>query len=69
MEAFFYLADRYRFEEVDVSFEEVLPAMEKLRNLSIQNFIADLFASICNGKKEYFVTPSKEIDFIITFQE
>jgi AAA+ ATPase superfamily predicted ATPase len=68
MEAFFYLADRYRFEDVDVSFEDVLPAMEKLRNLSIQNFIADLFASICSGKKEYFVTSSKEIDFVITFR-
>lgn len=25
-----------------------------------------MFASTCNGKKEYYVTPSKEIDFIIT---
>jgi predicted AAA+ superfamily ATPase len=66
MEAFFYLADRYGFEDRDVSFEEARPAIEKLRNLAVQNFIADLFASTCNGKKEYYITPSKEIDFIIT---
>lgn len=66
MEAFYYLDDRYNFEEADVSFEEVLPAIERLRNLAIQNFIADLFASIHGGKKEYYVTPSSEIDLIVT---
>lgn len=66
MEAFFYLADRYGFEERDVSFEEAMPTIEKLRNFAVQNFIADLFASTYNGKKEYYVTPSNEIDFIIT---
>lgn len=66
MEAFYYLTDRYNFEETDVSFEEVRPTIEKLRNLAIQNFIANLFAEIYKGRKEYFVTPEKEIDFIIT---
>jgi len=66
MEAFFYLADRYGFEDRDASFEEVLPAIEKLINFAVQNFIADLFASVYGGKKEYHVTPSNEIDFIIT---
>jgi AAA+ ATPase superfamily predicted ATPase len=66
MEAFFYLADRYGFEDRDVSFEEVRPTIEKLRNFAVQNFIGDLFAYAYNGKKEYYVTPSKEMDFIIT---
>ncbi|MCZ7400662.1 MAG: AAA family ATPase [Candidatus Methanoperedens sp.] len=66
MEAFFYLADRYGFEDRDVSFEEARPTIEKLRNFAVQNFIGDLFASAYHGKKEYYVTPSKEIDFIIT---
>lgn len=66
MEAFFYLSDRYGFEDRDVSFEEAMPAIEKLRNFAVQNFIADLFACAYNGKKEYYVTPSNEIDFIIT---
>jgi hypothetical protein len=66
MEAFFYLADRYGFEDRDVSFEEARPTIEKLRNFAVQNFIGDLFASAFNGKKEYYVTPSKEMDFIIT---
>jgi len=66
MEAFFYLADRYGFEDRDVSFEETRPTIEKLRNFAVQNFIGDLFASAYHGKKEYYVTPSKEMDFIIT---
>ena len=66
MEAFFYLADRYGFEDREVSFEEAMPAIEKLRNFAVQNFIGDLFASAYHGKKEYYVTPSKELDFIIT---
>jgi len=66
MEAFFYLAGRYGFEDRDVSFEEARPTIEKLRNFAVQNFIGDLFASAYHGKKEYYVTPSKEMDFIIT---
>ena len=66
MEAFFYLDDKYDFGETDVSFEEVKPTLEKLRNFAIQNFIGDLFARALNGKKEYFMTPSNELDFIIT---
>lgn len=66
MEAFYYLDDRYGFEESEVSFEEALPAIEKLRNIAIQNLIADLFASARGGKKEYYVSPESEIDFIIT---
>ncbi len=66
MEAFFYLADRYGFGEADASFEEVKPTIEKLRNLAVQHFIGDLFASAYYGRKEYYVTSSNELDFIIT---
>jgi hypothetical protein len=68
MEAFFYLDDKYGFGEIEVSFQEVKPTIEKLRNLAIQKFIGDLFAQAYNGKKEYFVTPSNELDFIITIR-
>ena len=66
MKTFYYLADRYNFEEIDVSFREVEPTLERLRNLAIQNWVADFFAETYQGRKEYFVTPEKEIDFIIT---
>ncbi len=66
MEAFYYLDDRYDFGEAEVSFEEAKPTIERLRNLAVQNFIAELFASVHNGKNEYYVTPSSEIDFVIT---
>lgn len=68
MEAFYYLNDRYNFEEAEVSFEEALPAIEKLRNMAIQNLIADLLAFAHGGKKEYYVSPESEIDFIITIR-
>lgn len=66
MEAFYYLTDRYDFEETDVSFSEVKPTLEKLRSLAMQNWVADCFAEIYQGRKEYFVTPEKEIDFVLT---
>lgn len=66
MEAFFYLADRYGFEERDVSLEEAKPTIDKLKSFAIQNFVGELFASSYNGQKEYYVTPSNELDFIIT---
>ncbi len=69
MEAFYYLSDRYNFEETSVSLNEVKPTLEKLRNLGIQHWIAGLFAEIYHGQKEYFVSPSKEIDFIITVRK
>ena len=66
MEAFYYLCDRYNFEEREVSFEEVRPTLERLRNLAIQNWVADFFAEVYHGKKEYLPTAEKEVDFIIT---
>jgi len=46
--------------------KEARPTIEKQRNFAVQNFIGDLFASAYQWKKEYFVTPSKEMDFNIT---
>jgi len=66
MEAFFYLCDRYNFDERDASLSEVKPTLERVKSLAIQNFIADFYAEHLNGRKEYYVTPEKEIDFIIT---
>ncbi len=68
MEAFYYLDDKYHFGEADVSFKEAEPAIENLRNFTIQNFIADLFAADLGGRKEYYVSASNELDFIITFR-
>ena len=68
MEAFYYLDDKYNFEETDVSFKESEPAIESLRNFAIQNFIADLFAAEFGGRKEYYVSASNELDFIITMR-
>ncbi|MBI5871902.1 ATP-binding protein [archaeon] len=65
MDAFYYLSDRYNFDEREVSFNEASPTLDKIKNLAVQNFIADFFAEHYHGKKSYSVLPNKEIDFII----
>jgi hypothetical protein len=66
MEAFYYLADRYAFDEVEVSFEEVRPTLERLVDMHVQDFVSQLFAEKEGGKRMYYFTPDQEIDFIIT---
>jgi hypothetical protein len=69
MEAFYYLSDRYDFENLSISFKEVEPTLKKLRNLAIEKWVADFFAEMFQGRKEYLVTPKKEIDFLITLRK
>lgn len=66
MNIFYYLDDRYDITDREVSFEEIKPTLNRLINFEIQNFLADFFAEKFSGRKEYFLSPSKEIDFIIT---
>ncbi|RLI91743.1 MAG: ATP-binding protein [Candidatus Altiarchaeales archaeon] len=66
MNIYYYLDDRYNISERYAGFNEVKPTLNKLINLEIQNFCADIFAEFYNGRKEYFLSPDKEIDFIIT---
>ncbi|RLG14280.1 MAG: ATP-binding protein [Candidatus Nanohalarchaeota archaeon] len=63
---YYYMDDRYNIGERDISFEEAKPMLELLINLQIQDSIADYFADIYNGRKEYYISPEREIDFIIT---
>ena len=66
MEAFYYLVDRYAFDETDATLSEVRPTLEKLCNLHLQNFVAKLFAELQGGRLAFYFTPSQEIDFVIT---
>lgn len=66
METFYHLVDRYGFDEAEVSHGEASPTIEKLRNLHIQDFIAQFFAELRGGRRAYYFTPTKELDFIIT---
>ena len=65
MEAFYYLCDRYNFEDKEVSFSEALPTLDKIKNFAVQNFVADFFAEHLNGRKEYSISSDKEVDIII----
>jgi uncharacterized protein len=66
MNVYYYLDSRYNISNREISIEEVRPTLEKLINLEIQNFVADLFAEKNNGRKEYYISPDKEFDFIVT---
>ncbi|MEM2282461.1 MAG: hypothetical protein QXH26_02795 [Candidatus Hadarchaeales archaeon] len=65
MEAFYYLADRYGFEEADVSFGEVKPTLEKLVNMHAQDFVGQLLAELKEGTRMYYFTPDQEVDFVV----
>ncbi len=66
MNIYYYLDSRYDISSREISIEEVKPTLEKLINLEIQNFIADFFQEYERGRKEYYLSPQKEFDFIIT---
>lgn len=66
MNMYYYLDSRYDIANRSVSLEELKPTLQKIINLEIQNFIADIFSELYDGRKEYFVSQDKEIDFIIT---
>src|SRR3989338_2898482 len=66
MNIYYYLESRYSISNRSISLEEVKPTLQKLIHLEIQNFIADLFAEVHGGRKEYYISPDKEVDFIIT---
>lgn len=66
MNIYYYLDSRYNISTRDAPLEEIKPALETLINLEIQNFIADYFTEKNSGRKEYYISPEKEFDFIIT---
>ena len=66
MNIYYYLDSKYAVSNRDVSFDEVSPTLQRLVNTEIQNFVGDLFAWLYDGRKEYYVSPTEEVDFIIT---
>ncbi len=66
MNIYYYLDSRYDISNREISKDEAKPTLEKLINLEIQNFVADFFAEKEGGRKEYYISPEKEFDFLIT---
>lgn len=66
MNIYYYLDSRYDISSREISLEEIKPTLQKLINFEIQNYMADLFSELFEGRKEYFISPDKEVDFIIT---
>ena len=67
MENFYYMESRYEVTERETSFEELEPTLNKLINLEVERLIADLFAEIMGGRREYMLRP--EIDFVVTVRD
>ena len=68
MNIYYYLDSRYNISDRAISLEEIKPKLQKLINFEIQNFIADLFSELYEGRKEYLVSQDREVDFIITLR-
>jgi len=66
MNVYHYLDSRYDISNRNCSLNEIEPTLQKLINFEIQNFVADFFAEKYDGRKEYYLSSSKEVDFIIT---
>ncbi|MBI5393643.1 ATP-binding protein [Candidatus Woesearchaeota archaeon] len=66
MNIYFYLESKYDISSRPTSLEEIKPTLQKLIQLEIQNVIADLFAELYSGRKEYYICGDKEVDFVIT---
>ncbi len=62
---FYYLDARYDLSR-DITYDEVKPTVQKLRNLAIERFVGDLFAEIYGGRVEYLKEANREIDILIT---
>lgn len=66
MNIYYYLDSRYNISERKMSWGEMQPTIDRLLTMELQNFMADVFADVYQGRKECFFTPKKEIDFIVT---
>ncbi|RLF47839.1 MAG: ATP-binding protein [Thermoplasmata archaeon] len=63
---YYYMASRYDIDNREVSIDEVMPTITNVRNLAIENFIADFFAEVLGGRKEMIKERDREIDILIT---
>lgn len=68
MNIYYYLESRYNISERTTSLEEIRPTLQKAIHLEIQNFIGEVFSNLYEGRKEYFISNDREIDFIITIR-
>ena len=63
---YYFLQSRYEISTREFQFNEIKPAVENQLDLSLENFLADLFAKYQHGRKELYKTGEKDIDILIT---
>ena len=66
MALYYYIASRYDIDSREFSMREMEPAVKNFRNIAIERFFSDLFASELDGRREWSKTAEKEIDILIT---
>lgn len=64
--AYYYLESRYGLSKAGFSFSEIEPTLSWIHDLAIERWMADLFAELLDGQKEYIKDRDREIDVLIT---
>jgi len=63
---YYYLESRYDLEERKIDPREIAPTVERLNDIAVEEFIADLLAEVLGGKVEILKRWDMEIDILIT---
>ena len=67
IDLYYYLNDKYNLEEENMPpSSEIRDLLKTKLSLYIQDYIAQLLSQIYEAKINYYITPSLEIDFILT---
>ncbi|RLE93422.1 MAG: hypothetical protein DRN04_07115 [Thermoprotei archaeon] len=67
IDLYYYLNDKYNLEEENMPpLSEIRDLLKTKLSLYIQDYIAQLLSQIYEAKINYYITPSLEIDFILT---
>mgnify|MGYP000468682491 CR=1 FL=1 len=67
IDLYYYLNDKYNIEEENLPpLSEIKDSIKTKLSLYIQDYIAKLFSQIHEAKTNYYITPTLEIDFILT---
>ncbi len=66
MKLYYYLESRYDLEERNIDPREIAPTVDRLNDIAVEEFIADLMAEIMGGRVEILKRRDLEIDILIT---
>jgi hypothetical protein len=66
MKTYYYLESRYDLENRDVPSDEMEPTLNKLVQFSVEEFLADFFGDVLQGRVEVLKKRDMELDIFVT---